>query len=255
MVLPSPAGFFAYGQTYFGEWISQRVAYDIRNDIYSHLQRLSFAYHDKAQTGQFMSRATQDVGGRALLHQHGRAPAALHHRASSCRRSSVMLVTDWQLALIAWFFIPIVAYRSARVTLSLRPIWLAVQDLQGRMGTVLQENLSGMRVVKAFAREQHESVKFSKEAKELFENGYESNRIQAFNTPLISSIWMLAMVCVTWCGRLADQPTANLSAGDLAALCPLLEHAPASSAEPRLDRDAVRARAVVGRAHLRNPGR
>ena len=56
-------GVFAYGQTYFGEWVSQRVAFDIRNLIYDRLQRLSYAYHDQQQTGQVMSRATQDVEG------------------------------------------------------------------------------------------------------------------------------------------------------------------------------------------------
>src|SRR5438094_2011348 len=54
-------GFFAYWQTYLAEWISQRVAYDLRNGIYDRLQRLSYAYHDQQQTGQLMSRATQDV--------------------------------------------------------------------------------------------------------------------------------------------------------------------------------------------------
>ena len=56
-------GIFQFWQSYIGEWVSQRVAYDIRNDIYNHLQRMSFAYHDKAQTGQIMQRATQDVEG------------------------------------------------------------------------------------------------------------------------------------------------------------------------------------------------
>jgi ATP-binding cassette subfamily B protein len=192
-------GVFAYGQTYFGEWISQRVAYDIRNDIYNHLQRLSFAYHDKAQTGQLMSRATQDVEGVRFFISMGLL-RLMYIAVLLVGCLALMFYWSWQLALIASAFIPIVAFRSAQVTLSLRPIWLAVQDLQGRIGTVLQENLSGMRVVKAFAREQHESVKFSKEAKELFEKGYESNRIQALNTPLMTSIWMLSMVCVTWVG-------------------------------------------------------
>src|SRR3972149_6761021 len=62
-------GVFAYGQTYLGEWLSQRVAYDIRNKIYDRLQRLSYAYHDQQQTGQLMSRATQDVEAvRWLIH-------------------------------------------------------------------------------------------------------------------------------------------------------------------------------------------
>src|SRR3972149_72605 len=60
-------GLFAYGQQFMAEWIAQRIAYDIRNKIYNHLQSLSFAYHDKAQTGQIMSRATQDVEGVGLF--------------------------------------------------------------------------------------------------------------------------------------------------------------------------------------------
>ncbi|MER3458096.1 MAG: hypothetical protein C4309_05185, partial [Chloroflexota bacterium] len=56
-------GLFTFGQSYLGEWLSQHVAFDIRNAIYERLQRLSYAYHDKAQIGQIMSRATQDVEG------------------------------------------------------------------------------------------------------------------------------------------------------------------------------------------------
>jgi ATP-binding cassette subfamily B protein len=126
----------------------------------------------------------------------------------------MMLVASWQLALVAWVFIPIMAGASIRVTMRLRPVWQAIQELQGRLGTVLQENLSGMRVVKAFAREQYESVKFSKEAKELFEQSYVSNRMQAFNTPMITGIWMLSMVAVVWVGA-HEIEAGRLNAGQL----------------------------------------
>ena len=192
-------GVFAYGQTFWAEWISQRVAYDIRNAIYNHLQRLSFAYHDKAQTGQIMSRATQDVEGVRMFISMG-VLRLLYVVILLVAVLVLMVTTNWKLALIAWVFLPIVAARSIQMTMSLRPIWLEVQELQGRLGTVLQENLSGMRVVKAFAREQYESVKFAKEAKELFERSYATNRIQAFNTPLLTGIWMLSMVTVGWFG-------------------------------------------------------
>jgi len=208
-------GIFAYGQTYFAEWISQRVAYDIRNSIYRHLQRLSFAYHDKAQTGQIMSRATQDVEGVRMFISMG-VLRLLYIIALLAVTLVWMLLIDWKLALLSWIFIPIVAGRSIQVTTSLRPLWLRIQDLQGRLGTVLQESLSGQRVVKAFAREQYESVKFSKEAKELFEAGYETNRIQAFNTPLLTGVWMLAMVAVAWFGA-HEIDAGHLSAGELAS--------------------------------------
>jgi ATP-binding cassette subfamily B protein len=213
-------GIFAYGQTFFAEWISQRVAYDIRNAIYDHLQRLSFAYHDQAQTGQIMSRATQDVEGVRMFISMG-VLRLLYVIVLLVATLGIMLSTNWELSLIVWFFIPIEAAISIRVTSRLRPIWLQVQDLQGRLGAVLQENLSGQRVVKAFAREQLESVKFAKEAKELFERGYETNRIQAFSTPLLTGIWMTSMVAVAWYGA-REIDSGALSAGELGQFMLLL---------------------------------
>ena len=213
LVAAAARGLFAYGQMYFGEWISSRVAYDIRNDIYNHLQRLSFAYHDKAQTGQLMSRATQDVENVRMFINVG-VLRMLSLVLLLVFALIIMLTKSWQLAIIVWIFLPIFAARSILVSRRLRPIWLEVQELQGRMGAVLQESLSGIRVVKAFAREQQESVKFSKEAKNLFERSFAANRIMAFNQPLMTGIWMLAMVAVGWTGAvLIDQ--GSLSPGDL----------------------------------------
>jgi len=192
-------GVFAYGQTYLGEWISQRVAYDIRNAIYNHLQRLSFAYHDKAQTGQIMSRATQDVEGVRFFISMG-VLRLLYLMILLVVVLILMVTTSWKLALVSWAFLPVVAALSIHVTTRLRPVWLRVQELQGSLAAVLQENLSGMRVVKAFSGEQQESVKFSKEAKGLFEQGYESSRLQAINSPMITGVWLLSMVAVAWVG-------------------------------------------------------
>ena len=213
-------GAFAYGQQFLAEWIAQRVAYDIRNNIYNHLQRLSFAYHDKAQTGQIMSRATQDVEGVRLFISMG--VVRLVYVAGLLIATLLLMITrNWQLALVSWAFLPLTAFLSIRVTMQMRPLWLKVQDLQGRMGTVLQENLSGMRVVKAFSREQYESVKFAKEAKELFENAFATNRLQAVNTPFITSIWMLSLVTVAWVGALQIR-AGNLTPGELSAFVVLL---------------------------------
>ena len=215
VVISALRGAFAYGQTYVGEWLASRVAYDLRNDVYNHLQRLSFAYHDTAQTGQIMSRATQDVEAVRMLISFGVMRVA-YMIILLVSVFIYMTYINWQLALVAGVFVVVVAGRSIIVSMRLRPIWMRVQDLQGRMGTVLQENLSGMRVVKAFAQEQQESIKFSKEAKDLFENSFAANRIQAFNQPLLTGIWMLAMVSVGWYGAYQiDQGT--LTGGELGA--------------------------------------
>ena len=192
-------GFFQFLQKYTGEWVAQRVAYDIRNDIYNHLQRLSFAYHDKAQTGQIMQRATQDVEGIRMFISMG-VIRLVYVAVLLTGVLAVMLREDWRLALVSWVFIPPTAAISIRMTTLLRPIWLEVQNLQGKLGVVLQENLSGMRVVKAFGREDLEQQKFDTEAESLFDQSYRTNRIQAKYSPLLSGVWSVAMVATAWYG-------------------------------------------------------
>jgi len=192
-------GIFQFWQTYTGEWVSQRVAYDIRNDIYDHLQRLSFAYHDKAQTGQVMQRATQDVEGIRMFVNLGFI-RLIYVIVLLLATLALMVRVDMKLALLSWVFIPPTALIAVRMTTLLRPIWLQVQNLQGELGVVLQENLSGMRVVKAFGREDYESKKFNKQALDLFNNSYATNRIQAKYSPLLNGVWALATVATAWFG-------------------------------------------------------
>lgn len=208
-------GFFTYGQTYLAEWVSQRVAYDVRNAIYDRLQGLSYAYHDKAQTGQLMSRATQDVEAVRMFISLGVLRLAYIFLLMFVVLG-LMLFANWRLALVSWVFLPFVAWRSAVVTTQLRPIWMQVQDRLARLGTVLQENLSGVRVVKAFSREEHESKKFAAEAMTLFEYSYATNRIQAFNTPLLTAMWMMATVGTLWFGG-REIMAGRLQAGELTA--------------------------------------
>jgi ATP-binding cassette subfamily B protein len=207
-------GVFQYFQTFSAEVMAQRVAYDIRNDIYDHLQRLSFAYHDKAQTGQVMQRATQDVEGVRMFVSMG-AIRLVYVLILLVATLILMVRTDVQLALLSWAFIPPTAFLALRFTRKLRPIMLRTQELQGELGVVLQENLSGMRVVKAFGREMFEGDKFNREAEKLFQNSYASNRLMARYTPLLSLVWSLAMVTTAWFGA-RQIGNGNLRPGELA---------------------------------------
>jgi len=208
-------GIFAFGQTYLGEWISQRVAYDLRNRIYDRLQRLSYAYHDRQQTGQLMSRATQDVEAIRLFIQMGflRLVYVLILMVATL---ILMVVTNWKLALIAWAFLPFIAWRSTVMAFTLRPLWMNVQEGLARMTTVLQEALTGARVVKAFARESYEGQKFRREAEAVFSDSYRSSRVQAVNSPLMTGLWLGAMAATLWFGG-REVATGNLEVGELAA--------------------------------------
>ena len=192
-------GAFAFGQTYVGEYISQRVAYDLRNQLYDRIQRLSFAFHDKAQTGQLMSRTTQDVEAVRFFVATGslRAISILVIFIAIC---VILFIMNWQLALISLACMPIVGYRVMVIGIRLRPIWTNIQEGMARLGILLQENLSGVKVVRAFSRERYESIKFEKQAKILYGDSLLSSKIQAFNTPLMSFIFMLASGFIIWFG-------------------------------------------------------
>ena len=188
-----------YGQTYLGERVSQSVAYDLRNEIYDRLQRLSFAYHDQAQIGDVMSRATQDVEGVRFFVSMGLLRSG-YVIVLLVVAAVLMLTTNLRLALVALAFVPVVAVQAILVSMHLRLVWAHVQQLQGKLGTVLQENLSGQRVVKAFAREEHEQEKFDAVAQELYDESYRTSRIQAFNEPALLSLWLISLALVFWVG-------------------------------------------------------
>ncbi len=184
---------FGYGQQYMGELLGQSVAYRLRNTMYERLQRLSFAYHDEAQIGQIMSRATQDVEAVRMFINMG-VVRLLYLLVLLVVTLVLMARSNITLALAAWSFMPVIAVISIIVSRRLRPLWTEVQDAQGRMSNVLQEALSGVRVVKAFNREEHEQEKFHRDTYALFETSYKTNRIQAFNNPLMTSLNSAALV-------------------------------------------------------------
>ncbi|MEE8369588.1 MAG: ABC transporter ATP-binding protein, partial [Dehalococcoidia bacterium] len=206
-------GMFAFGQTYLGEWLGQRVAYDLRNNIYGRLQRLSYAYHDEQQTGQLMSRATQDVESVRMFIQLG-VLRSVYVFILLVAALIIMLVYNWQLALIVWAFLPFIAWRATVMSLTVRPLWMKVQNGMARMTTVLQEALTGARVVKAFAREEHEGKKFRREADALFQDSYQASRVQAVNTPIMSGLWLGSAAAVLWFGG-RQVITGGLTPGEL----------------------------------------
>ena len=208
-------GVFKYGQMYLGEKISQQIAYDFRNDIYDHLQRLSYAYHDRAQIGQIMSRATQDVEGVRMFVSMG-VLRFLYVVVLVGAVYSLMLVTNVKVGLVALAFLPAIVIQGTWSSAKLRPIWLHVQELQGEMANVLQENLTGQRVVKAFSRTEFEQQKFDAKVDELFRHSYSTSKFQAFNEPFLQALWLMSLAVVFWVGAQEIQ-AGRMTIGDLVA--------------------------------------
>ncbi|MFC1532198.1 ABC transporter ATP-binding protein [Thermodesulfobacteriota bacterium] len=206
-------GISSFSQMYLAEFVSQKTAYDIRNAIYDQLQRLSFAYHDNTQTGQLMSRATVDVEairmlfGRGFLHT---GQFLFLFTGIAC----ILISMNWRLALISLSFLPLIGFRASLVSLRLRPIWLRIQDLLGVTGTILEENLIGVRVVKAFCRQEDESRKFYSEADQLYKEEINAARQMAFNMPLMAFLVSLPTALILWYGGL-QVIEGNLTIGGL----------------------------------------
>ncbi len=202
-----------YGRQYLGQYLGQRVAYDLRNAIYDRLQHLSFAYHDSHQTGQLMSRATQDVEAVQMFIQMG-VLQAVYFLIVMVGASALMFVWSWKLALITFPFLVIVAISSGVFSSILRGIWTKVQNGLARLTTVLQENLSGARVVRSFGREDLEEEKFNREAEALFRDSYAATKLQSFSAPALAGIWMLGMAVVIWFGA-REIAAGTMNAGEL----------------------------------------
>ncbi len=202
IVTSSLRGLFAYGQGYLSQAVSCLVAYDLRDQVYEHLQRLSFDFHDEAETGQLMSRMTVDIEAVRNFIPMGllRGLVAI---VTFGAVSIVLFVLDWYLALVTLICVPILIFLSYQVARILRPLWLKVQNETGALGTVMQESLSGIRVVKAFAREEFEINKFDTKNQELRDLNLSAMRLSAWNQPLMVLVVNVITVLLVWIGGIA----------------------------------------------------
>jgi ABC-type multidrug transport system fused ATPase/permease subunit len=192
-------GFAGYGQRYFAEVVAQKATYNIRNALYQRLQRLSFAFHDRNQTGQLMSRATVDVEAIRMFFSMGLLGMA-QVVFMSAGVAYVLLAANWTLGLITLAFVIPVAWLAANFGRRIRPIWLKVQAMLGFMGNTLEENLSGTAVVKAFNRQGEENKKFAVQAQGLYDSQMDAARLMSVNMPTMILLVSLPTILILWYG-------------------------------------------------------
>ena len=192
-------GIFTFIRSYLVQALSEQVGFDLRNQLYAHLQRLPYAFYDRAQTGQLMSRATDDINNiRAMLVMSMR-PLVL--AIGTFIAVAVILVrTDATLAAVALAPLPFLIWYSIRFGVAIRPMFLKVQQQFGAMTSALQENVAGNRVVRAFAQERAETERFEIELEELFERNLRAARRWSFAYPLTLLLSGLGLGAVLWLG-------------------------------------------------------
>ena len=183
------------------EVVSQSVAYDLRNAIHQKLATLSFAYHDRTETGQLLSRAVQDVERIRFL--TGRALLRLASSVILALGTAVMLILmNPMLALLSMAILPFLAHRAFAFGRQMRPLSLAIQQALAVLTTRLEQNLRGARVVKAFAQEHAENEHFDVENTRWFALAADSVWLQAVNAPLMDLIANAGAVLIIWYGGL-----------------------------------------------------
>lgn len=208
-------GGFSFTQGYLSEKTSQGAAYDMRNAIYGKLQTLSFSFHDQAQTGQLMTRVTSDVEmvrqftGQGFLQ-------LLSAILMFFGAATILLLMNWRLALVTLMTLPLI-FASFIIFISrAHPLFMGVQARLGELNTILQENLAGIRVVKAFVREPYEADRYARANDELLLQNIRVARVFSTSFPLMFFIASLGTVAVLWYGG-SQVVAGELSLGELVA--------------------------------------
>jgi ATP-binding cassette subfamily B protein len=192
-------GVAGFGQRYYGEWLTHRVAYDLRNHFYDSVQHLPFAFHDRSHTGDLMSRATSDISETERFVGIGMMDLI----ATILLLSGVivaMLIESLPLALLGLIPIPLLVFSTLRFGNTVRPMFKRIQEQMGVLSDIMQESMTGIRVVKAFAREPYELEKFDVGNDEWFDRRYTVIKTWANNWPFFTFLVASSIFLLLWFG-------------------------------------------------------
>ncbi len=194
-------GAFTLIHNYGGESIGHLVGYQLRLDFYAKLQKLNFAFHDSVHTGDLVTRGLLDIEGVRMFFNMA-VLRSLLLVVMVAVGAWLMLSTDVVLGLLSLSFVPFVAWRSATIRLRLRGLWLKLQEHLGILGRIMDENLTGIRVVRAFGAEDYEMTKYDGTAVPAL--GISRERISARSsaTSAMTFAFFVAMGLVLWVGGL-----------------------------------------------------
>ncbi len=199
LVVSVGRGIFTMWQNYFGEAVGHFTAYELRLAVYEKIQRLSFSYHDKVHTGDLITVGMLDLEGVRMFFATGVLRVVLLGILIGVG-AYMMLSTDLWLGVLALAFVPFVAWRSSVMHITLRLTWMKLQDLLQVVSRVMEENLGGIRVVRAFAAQDHELEKFDKASDAALELAHKRVDFRVVNTAVTNLSFFISMGLVLWVG-------------------------------------------------------
>lgn len=194
-------GAFTLFHNYGGESIGHLVGYQLRLDFYAKLQKLNFAFHDSVHTGDLVTRGLLDIEGVRMFFNMAVLRSLLLVVMVGVG-AALMLSTDVVLGLLSLSFVPFVAWRSATIRLRLRGLWLQLQEHLGVLGRIMDENLTGIRVVRAFGAEDYEMKQYDGTALPALEISRERIAARSSATSAMTFAFFVAMGLVLWVGGL-----------------------------------------------------
>ncbi len=173
------------------ERVSQNVTYDLRTGLYRHLQELPYTFYDHHRIGEIMSRMTGDIEGVRNLISSGLI-TVFDNALNFVGALVFMSIMSWKLMLALLIFAPLVALTAWQFNKRIRPAFVNIREQNAVLNTTTQENLAGVRVVKAFTREDYESERFKTENQKLLGMNLEATRIWSIFVPLME---LLSSLC------------------------------------------------------------
>ena len=203
------------GQGWCRAIVSQGLAFDIRHALFRHIQSLSFANLDQMQTGGLMTRVSSDVD---VVRMFSSAGISLLLRVLLMIIGSIamLLMTDWQLSLIMFAVTAISALFIRYLMMQATRLFTVVQQKLGELNTLVQENLAGIQVVKAFVRARFEIHQFSESNADYRERNIEVGVLMAVAMPVLQVLTNVGTVAVLWFGGMSVVGD-RLSIGELIA--------------------------------------
>jgi ATP-binding cassette subfamily B multidrug efflux pump len=199
LVVSVARGFFTLVQNYYSESVGHHVGYELRLAFYEKVQRLPYAYHDRVHSGDLITLGLLDLDGLRMFFATGLVRTILLSVLIGVG-AWMLLTTDVVLGLLALSFVPFVAWRSSVAQLTLRATWMVLQEKLSVLTRVMEENLGGIRVVRAFSGQKHELGKFDAASKDALELAHERVMVRVKNTSMMTFSFFAAMGLVLWVG-------------------------------------------------------
>lgn len=192
-------GIFTLVQNYTAESVGHSLARDIRNAVYGKIQSLPFSFHDQTHSGDLITVGMLDLEGVRMFFSTALVRTVLLGLLIGLG-ATLLLSTDLTLGLLALSFVPFAGWRSTVMRLALRRTWLVLQERLGVLSQVMEENLAGIRVVRAFASSEHEMKKFQVASKSALELSHERIETRVKNTSAMTLAFFVSMGLVLYFG-------------------------------------------------------